>query len=155
MARGIVTLIDSINFFVQAQDVSTSVLSVSASATGTYNGADIANTLHKGGTFFFAISTIAATCTVHLNVQAKDPVSNGYFTFANISLDGVTTGNIGNYSFQVYPGIITTTGSGLGVNDFHHNGIFPAIMRVQASITATASAGGAAFTMTTGLSKTV
>lgn len=153
MSRASTTLIDSLNFFVQAADQATSILTVTASATGTFTGVSLTNTLHKGGMFFINLTTVAATCTVRFNLMGIDPVSGGSGVIGNISLDAISTGNIGNISWQVYPGIVTTVGT---TNvEYHNNGIFSQKIFLQASITATASAGGAAVSFTTGLSKVV
>ena len=153
MARAVSTIIDSINFFVETADLSASVLTVTASATGTYNGADQTITVHKGGMVYINFTTIAATCTVRMTAFAKDPISGNYGIIGNISLDGLTTGNVACASWQIYPGIQTTVGT---TNlEFHHNGIFGRIIKFQASITATASGGGAAVSFTTGLTKVV
>lgn len=150
MARSVATLIDSINFFVESQDITSSVLTVTASATGTYTGSDITNTFHKGGIFFINFTTIGATCTCRFSLQGKDPVSGLYSVIATASFDGLTTGNINSpFYLDVYPGVTDSAVT----NGVRYTNIFPRVMRIRASITCTASVGGAAVTLTTGLSK--
>lgn len=158
---GMQQLADSLNFFVESETFLAptgsvgSVLTVTASATGTYNGTDFTNTVHKGGVLFAAFTTIAATCTVRLNLQSKDPLSGLYLTIASLSIDGVTASNVTNgplYVMKVYPGIAAAAGN---TQEQHYNDVFSRTMRLQASITATASVGGAAVSFQTGLSKIV
>jgi hypothetical protein len=141
---GVFKAVDSVDFFVQARD--SSLLSVAATATGTQTGADQQITQQRGIILNPVFTTIAATCTVRFTVQGKDDVSGLYYAITSLSLDGLTTGNIGvtggilaGAPIKIYPGYTGTPVSGTGVND-----ILPAKIRVLASITATASGGGAA-----------
>jgi len=157
---GVNILIDSANIFVEhfvyltATGSVGSALTVNASATGTYNGTDIVTQTHKGGKFFINFTTIGATCTVRFNLQSKDPLSGLYVTVASISLDGITTGNINSlFSMHVYPGIASSNANSTAEWNFSET--FTKTMRLQASITATASVGGAACTIGVGLNKVV
>lgn len=149
---GTIKLLDSLNFFIECQDNSSSILTVTASGTGTYTGSDVTNTVHKGGTFFVNFTTINATCTAIFLVQGKDPVSGAYGPLARVSMDALATASVGCKTIQLYPGVVTTVGS---AGEFHHDSIFTRIIRIVASITATASAGGAATSFTVGISKSV
>jgi len=157
---GVNILIDSANIFVEhfvyltATGSVGSALTVNASATGTYNGTDIVTQTHKGGRFFISMTTIGATCTVRFNLQSKDPLSGLYVTVASLSLDSLTTGNINTiFAMNVYPGIGASNANSAA--EWGFNETFSKTMRLQASITATASVGGAAVTMAVGLNKVV
>lgn len=158
MAQGIVTVIDSANLYIENQNYVNSsgsvasCLTVTASATGTYNGLDISAKGERGVRFFVNFTTIAATCTVRLALQSKDPLSGLYITGATASFDGLSTGNVGTlYSLNAYPGLNAAV-SGTETNA---NECISETFRVIASITATASAGGAAVTFSTGAVKLI
>ena len=146
MARGVNTLVDEVNIFVQAQDIT--ALIVSVTVTGTFNGEDIINYgLHKGGYFVIGMASMNATSTVRMNIQGKDAASGGYYTIASLSVDAVsvtTTGNLAQ-AILIYPAIAS-----LGVNGANIQTIgvpLPKVYRVQASITyqATSTVNGANF----------
>lgn len=152
-------LIDSVNLYAEHQNflssvgVPGSVLTVTASATATRNGSDFNNTIHRGCKLYINFTTIAATCTVRLNLQSKDTLSGLYITMASLSLDSLTTGNINTlFAMHVYPGILVTVAGG-GGNEAQFNDTLTKTMRLQASITATATAGGAAVSFQTGMDK--
>lgn len=133
---GNVTQIDSANIFVENTD--STVLTVSGSATGTYTGSDFTNLQNRGARFYIAFTSIFATSTVRINIQNKDSMSGLYMTVATVSLDGLTTGNkVTVNSALLYPGILAASVSVAGETPFG----FPVsrVMRVIASITATAS----------------
>lgn len=159
---GVQSIIDSVNIYLEslnypantAVSASAALLSATATATNTNNSADITNTFHKGGMLFVALTSVAATTTIGLNLQAKDPASGLYMTIARVSIDAVVTNATGQYTWELYPGIQSSVSlSGVGVNTFNTNLALPRVMRVQASITATASQGGAGLSYTVGLSK--
>lgn len=163
---GITYLVDSVQLYVEslnypsntATSASASYLSVTATATQTVTGADITNTVHPGASFFANFTAVAATCTVGLNLQAKDPASRLYTTIARCSLDSITTGLINTpFVWQCFPGITSTNGvqAGQGSNMFLTSIALPRTMRVVASITATASGGSPSVSMTLGISKTM
>ena len=151
MARGVNTAIDSLDFFVQARDVTTAVITVTATATSTQNSPDQVNTLHKGATLFLNMVSVAATTTVGLNIQGKDPVSGNYATIARASLDAQATNAVSTNALIIYPGV--TAQASLGSVGSAVNIALPMTWRVQASITATASQGGAGASFTIGVSK--
>jgi hypothetical protein len=158
-AANIVTLINSANLYVENQDYlssagsAASVLTITASATGTYNGSDITNNnSFRGARFFAVFSTIAATCTVRFSLQSKDPLSGLYITGATASFDGLTTGNTNTvFAFNVYPGLNAAVQS----QEVNVNECISPTMRIIASISATASAGSPACTLQTGLSRLI
>ena len=151
MARGIQTAVDSADFFVQARDVTTALINVVATATQTLNSPDQVNTLHKGVVLFLNVVSVAATTTVGLNIQGKDPISGNYVTIGRVSLDGQATNAVGANMIEVYPGISAV--ASLGGQNGGINGVLPATWRVQASITATASQGGAGISFSVGQSR--
>jgi len=143
MARSLQTAVDSTDFFVESRDITTALLNISATATGSNNSADQVNTLHKGVALFINITSIAATATIGINVQGKDPVSGNYVTLTRISLDAqATLAATSTSMFEVYPGLTTSVPATVGTNGAL-NLALPKTWRVQASITATASQGGA------------
>lgn len=157
---GAMAIVDSIQLYVETQNYtfqgSNALLTVTASATGTYTSLIASNAGNKGGTFFVNMATVNATCTVALNLQARDPVSGNYQTIARVSVDGIqaTTATSALYCWQVYPGITSSLGTtGIGTNDFATNKALPRNIRVVASITATASGGSAATSLTIGMDK--
>lgn len=160
---GVMTLIDGVQMYVEtinwpnntATSASAAYHSVTATATQTINGVDVTNTWHKGCAIITNFTTVAATCTVGLNLQAKDPASGLYTTIARVSFDGITTGNVNSpFYWAIYPSIAATNGVNQGQNNsFYTSGITPRTMRVQASITATASGGGASVSYTMSITK--
>jgi hypothetical protein len=138
---GVFKAVDSVDFFVQSRDITTALLNITATATSTQNSADQVNTLHKGVVLFLNVVSVAATATLALNVQGKDPVSGSYVTIGRVSLDASATNATGPNMVQVYPGISAV--ASLGGQNGGLNAVLPATWRVQASITATASQGGA------------
>lgn len=153
MARSIQTAVDSADFFVQAQDITTALLSITATATSTQNSADQTNRLHKGAVLFINVVSVAATTTVALNVQAKDPVSGNYVTIGRVSLDGQATNAVGTQALEIYPGISAQASLGTANTPGGINAALPQTWRVQASITATASQGGAGVSFSVSASK--
>lgn len=155
---GNMRIIDSINLFVESQDFSiqgsNALLTVTASATGTYTSTAASNTFNLGATYFVNVATVGATCTIALNLQGRDPVSGNYQTIARVSLDAVqaTTATSALWTWQVYPGITSSLGTtGIGTNDFATSKALPRNTQIVASITATASVGGAATSLTIGM----
>lgn len=147
-------LVDAVQMYVEsvnwpantATSASAAYHNVVATATQTINGVDVTNTWHKGTEITVNFTTINATCTVGLNLLAKDPASGLYTSIARLSLDGITTGNTNApFFWAVYPSIAATNGVNQGQgNSFYTSGLTPRTMRVQASITATASNAGSA-----------
>lgn len=158
MTQSVSTLIDSANLYIENADYvnssgsAASALTVTASATGTYNGTDITVLSHRGLLVFVNFATINATCTVRIAVQKKDPLSGLYITGATASFDGLSSGNVGTlYAMHVYPGLnAAVVGTEVNANE----GI-SRVNRIIASITATASGGSAAVSFTTGLTKLI
>lgn len=157
-SQGNVTLIDSAAMYVQLADYEdssgngASLLTVTASATGTYTSPDFANTVHKGGIFFINLTTVSATCTMVLSVQAKDPYSGNYGQIARVSIDAVTASfTVRPITWTVYPGIVTADTT----LEYHNNSPFSSVCRIVASITATASGGNGATSFTLGLTKII
>src|SRR5215475_363259 len=138
MARSIVTLTDTADFFVQARDASLQTVT----ATSTQTGADQQITTQRGIIINPVFSTIAATCTARFTIQGKDDVSGLYYTITSLSADALTSANVNTIltgaPIKIYVGYTGTPISGTAIND-----ILPAKIRVVTSITATASAGGA------------
>lgn len=143
-------LLDSLGFFIENQNNSSSVLTVTASGTGTYTGSDIINTVHRGGKFFVGFTTVNTTCTLRLTLQSKDPLTGFYVNGVTASFDALATAASNTaVAFHVYPGLLAASAS----TEINANESFCRINRIIASITATASGGGAAVSFTTGLSK--
>jgi len=148
MARGMVTLQDVNDAFVQAQDMGAAVLTVVGTATQTVTSTDqVMSGLHKGAMFYVNITTCSATMTVAWTFNAKDPISGSYFPLFRASVDGtiLVSGYTGKVPIYVYPGIVTS----VSVTSMAYNLPLPRTFQVVASITATANSGGAniAFTM--------
>lgn len=156
MGQSVVTLIDNANLYVQSQDYvdssgnGASLLTVTASATGTYTSPEFTNTLHKGGVIFLNLTTVSATCTIGITLQGKDPYSGNFGNLGRVSIDAVTASfTVRPITWTMYPGVLEATAT----LDYHHNSVFSRICRVVVSVTATASAGNAALSFTTGLTK--
>ncbi len=128
---GVMQLIDSLNFYIETRDLPSAVFSVTATSTSTQTGSDQTNT-SPGALFHVSFVTVAATATVRVMIQAKDPVSGLYAVMASVSIDELsvtTTGNL-NRLLYVYPGAGTPGGTATAV------GVpLSRIFRVQASIT--------------------
>lgn len=159
---GVASIIDSLQLFVETQNFSyqgsNALLTVTASATGTYTSLIVSNAGNKGGTLFVNLATVNATCTIALNLQARDPVSSNYQTIARVSLDAVqaTVATSALWTWQIYPGITASVSTlGVGTNDFATSKSLPRNTRIVASITATASGGSAATSITIGMDKQV
>ena len=158
MSRAVSTAIDSVNFFAEQYDypangAATSLISVVSTATQTINSADVTNTIHKGVMLFVTFTSLAATATVKFNLQAKDPISGNYFNIRSMSVDGATIGTVIAPSILVYPSISASVSAAYGTTDYQFNTILPRTWRLQASITATASAGGPSVGFTVGATK--
>ena len=150
---GMQTLIDSADFFVQSRDIGTpALLNVTATATGTNVSADQQNTLQKGVCLYVNLTSVAATATLGINLQGKDPVSGNYALIARASLDAQATLAAASTSMvQVYPGL--TTQASLSGGSAVLNAVLPMTWRIAVSITAIASGGGANVGYTVGQSR--
>ena len=130
---GAMTLTDELFFYVAVRDDTSSVLTVASSINNTVVGASLVNTQHRGGTFYLNVNAVSVTCTIAINVQGKDPVSNNYLTIARASIDAVAaTAVSAMYGFQLYP---TATLGGSGTNP-SVAAVLPRVFRLVASITA-------------------
>ncbi len=158
-------LIDSVNMYIETQvypylgatSASCAYQNVAATATQTINGSDVVNTVQEGLAIMVNFTSVTATVTMAINLQAKDPATGLYATIARCSLDGLTTGNVNSpYFWSIYPGIAATNGVNQGAtpNSFYTSGIIPRVFRVQASLTATASAGSPLMSYTMSLQRT-
>lgn len=148
MATYELKVLDSANLYVENTDLSTAVLTVTATSTATKNGADQTNLLHTGGLFYVVFTSVVATSTVRVNVQGKDPISGNYITVASVSIDAVSVTTNGNASqaIYVYAGAVGGNANVFGVP-------LPRTYRVQASITVINATATSAVTMTIGQSK--
>lgn len=136
MARNPTCLSDSVEMYVQHQDVESSLISVSATATADLTSSDITNTVQKGIALYITVASLTVnTCTIGININGKSAVTDTYFPVARVSVDGITA--TGRYTGIVYPGIGT---SGLPTGANAANGIIPATYQVQASLTLTTTA---------------
>jgi hypothetical protein len=137
MARNPTCLSDSVEMYVQHQDATANIISVTATATTSLTSADQTNTFQKGAAFYVTVTSLTVnSATLGVNINGKDAVSGTYFPLARVSIDGITA--TGRYTGIIYPGI-GTTGLPTGANAA--NGILPAVFQVQASLTLTTSAG--------------
>jgi hypothetical protein len=137
MARNPHCLSDSVEMYVQHQDASANVISVTATATTSLTSSDQNNTVQRGAAFYVTITSLTVnTATIGINVNGKDAVSGVYFPVGRVSIDGVAA--TGAYTAIIYPGIGTT---GLPTGAVAANGILPAVFQVQASLTLTTTAG--------------
>ena len=143
MARGVNTLVDELDFYMETRDIAGSVLTIVSTATQTVNGVTVQQT-GAGAIFYINPNPILATCTARYNLIANDPVSGRVFVLASLSLDGLavtTTGN-GFQILYVTPQAATgINGTGATVTTFVQP--LPRNLRVQASITVASSATGA------------
>lgn len=154
MARSISTLVDELDFYADTRDVG-AVLTVTATSTGTQNGVDTSNT-GTGALFYVAFTSVVATATVRVNIQAKDPVSGLYITFASLSLDNVSVTTTANAlsALYVYPGAFAAGGNAAGLGGIGVNGVsMPRVFRVQASITVINATATSAVAMTVGMTR--
>jgi hypothetical protein len=137
MARNPVCLADRVEMYVQHQDSTANLISVTATATTSLSSSDQTNTVQKGAVFYVTVTSLTVnSATLGVNVNGKDAVSGSYFPVGRVSLDGIVASGV--YTAIIYPGIGTT---GLPTNAVAANGILPAIFQVQASLTLTTSAG--------------
>ena len=146
---GAMTLTDELFFYVAVREDTTSILTVAASINNTVNGTSLTNTQHSGATFYLNVNAVSVTCTIALNVQGKDPVSNNYLTIARASIDAVAaTAVSAMYGFQLYP---TATVGGSTTNP-SVSAILPRVFRLVASITASTTTT-CSLNFTTGLTR--
>lgn len=133
MARSVQTQVDSADFFVQHQDLPSSLIATVTATNGSATSpvsADQANRVHKGLLCFVAISSVTVnTATLAVNVNAKDPISGAYVQVGRVSLDGITTTT--NAAFEFYPGLTGASRDSM---------VAPALYQVQASLTVTTTA---------------
>lgn len=73
----------------------------SAARTATTNSADFTNYNSKGAQFIVDVTAIAATPSITVNIQGKDPVSSNYYTL----LTSVAISTVSTTILKVYPGI--------------------------------------------------
>jgi hypothetical protein len=149
---GVFKLVDSVDFFVQAQDASSAVLNISATATGSQASADITNTAHKGAVFFVTITSLAVASTIGVNINGKDPLTLAYMTLARVSLDGANAGAPLTTAFAVYPEFTTQASLAAGGSG---QGVSSALSRVFQVVASVGQAGGVstAFSYKIGMSK--
>lgn len=137
MARNPTCLSDSVEMYVEHQDVSSSLIAVSATATTSLTSSDVTNTVHKGVAFYITVSSLTVnTCTIGVNLKGKSAVTGGYFPLARVSIDGINA--TGSYSGIIHPSINSAVGSPTGSSAT--NGVVPATFQVQTSVTITTSA---------------
>lgn len=151
---GVEVLKDSVNIYVQAQDIAGLTIS-GISATGTtFNGSDLTNTWHKGAYFLVAMASMNATATVRVQIQGKDSISGLYYTITSLSIDAVsvtTTGNLAQ-TICIYPAIATVAAAGGNITQAVGLPL-PKTFRVQASLSFQASATANASNMTVSVNK--
>lgn len=136
MARNPVCLADSVEMYVQHQDSTANLISVTATAATSLTSTDQKNTLQKGAVFYITVTSLTVnSATLGINVNGKDAVSGAYFPVGRVSIDGIAA--TGLYTGVIYPGIGTT---GLPANANAANGILPATFQVQATLTITTTA---------------
>ena len=139
MARGVNTLIDSLNLYIEHKNETSAVLTITSSATTTALSSLYSNTWHKGAVLYVHIASLTVNeATIGFNIKGYDPVNGLYYPVARVSIDSVTASSSTDYSAIIYPGIGTT---GLPTNAVAVNGILPAEFVVQAELTLTTSAG--------------
>jgi hypothetical protein len=150
MARNPTCLADRLELYVQHQDATSNLVSVTTTATTSLVSSDQQNTFQKGAVFYATFTSVTVnTATLAISVNGKDAVSGLYFPVGRVSIDGVAAS--GRYTGIIYPGIGTT---GLPSNVSAVNGILPAVFQVQASLTITTSASmTGALGFTVGMSK--
>jgi hypothetical protein len=144
--------VDSTGLFIESQDITTgAILVAAATATSTQISGDQTSPTQKGANLFFNISVVNATATFRFNVQIKDPNSAQYTTILTASLDAQVTNAISFSALQIYPGVAQTSmaAGGFGAASQYLSRTW----RVVASITSTASQGGAGVTFAVGLCK--
>lgn len=143
MARGVNTLVDDLDFYVETRDSASAALTITATASTSIAGATLQNT-GPGGIFYVTFTSIGSTCTCRLSWQGKDPVSGLFYTFASLSLDGLSvTNTVGGQAMNtVY---ITGNAVSLGyTNVTMFQFPMPRVFRVYASITVNSTASNLA-----------
>jgi hypothetical protein len=150
MARAIQTQVDSADFFVQARDSATPILTVTTTTTNNFGASpDQVNTLHKGAVLYLMITSLSAASTLGVSINGKEASTGQYITVARVSLDSVPAG-AANYAMSVYPGAVDT-GAASAVGQ-HAAGVpLPAVFQVVASNAA--GSGNATFSAKIGMSK--
>ena len=87
MARDVQTAIDSLNFFVESRNVG-NIINVAATATGSSNSGDQANTQQIGGMFFVTFASVTVnTASVTFSILAKDVSASVYFPYVSQTLN--------------------------------------------------------------------
>lgn len=92
----------------------------SAARTASVNSADFTNYNNKGGHFIVDVSATAATPSIVMTIQGKDPVSGNYYDILVCTAITATGTNI----FKVYPGIP-------GAANVRANDVLPRTWRVS------------------------
>ncbi len=98
-----------------------------AMTPGTYNGPDAVNKTAKGIKVFVFVNSVAASGTITVNVQGKDPGGSGTYVtlLASAALNSAST--TAPTVMLIYPGAAVTTN--VSAND-----VLPDTWRVQAVI---------------------
>jgi hypothetical protein len=137
MSRAVQTAIDSLNFFVESRNAG-NIISVVATATGSFTSNDQTNLAQNGGMFFVTIASVTVnTVTVQMSINAKDVQSGAYFPYIKASLDGLAPGTTQGI-LTVYPGagagtFVPANGAAIGMP-------LPNVFQVVASLTITTTA---------------
>jgi len=153
MANAVNTAIDKFNLYVEAQDITASVLNatlpnanfpfqtivvtatnsllnVAATATSSPTSQTIYNSGNKGLQVYINITSLTVnTVTIGVNLLGKDPVTGALVQVGRVSIDGVAAN--GEQQAQFYPGI-----SGAGRDSV----ALPPNFAVQASLTISTTA---------------
>lgn len=109
------------NLWVPFQSNTCFTVLASASRTATTNSSDFENVNWKGINLYLDIT--AGTTNLTPTIQAFDGLSNKYFDVLTLT----TRGGIGQYPYEVYPGIVESAGPS---ND-HFNHSMPRVFRIQ------------------------
>jgi len=136
MARGIVTAIDSLDFFVQAQDTNLG-FAIAAASNQTNIGGTITNTQHRGAVMYVQVTSLTVnTATLALGILGINPVTGNGHLVGKVSLDGIVTN--GQYAISFYPGMVSANTSG---GSFAQGPcLLPAKFQIQASMTVSTTA---------------
>jgi hypothetical protein len=108
MPRDISQVVDSLNFFIESQNVG-NLINVTSTATLGAVSPDQTNTQQVGAMFFIALASVTVnTVTLGVAINAKDVSSGTYFPYARVSLDGLTASSSLGYIAMLYVGAAST-----------------------------------------------
>jgi hypothetical protein len=138
MARNVVTAVDGADFFVQAFDAVTPIITAPiTSVAAGYTSPDQKNTLHKGAMLYMIVTSLSTAVSLAVRVNGKENVTGTYVQIGAVSLDATSmAAGAQNIGIQVYPGLLAQTAIPSTNQPAQINAVLPAVFQVVVSAAA-------------------